>query len=557
MTTTNILGAFAITAIIGFTVLVSLACYLVSLILKGRRQREEAREVRRRLADVVELAADWVWETDAEHRFVYLSERFGQISGRDPAIFLGVKQTELPEFLGREIPGWPEHLQTLAARQPFHGFRYQGVDVDGNERTYSVSGKPIFDEAGRFRGYRGTGSDLTETAKAHAVADAAEERARLVLDSALDAFVSITPDGRVVDWNAAAETTLGYTRQQAQGRRLIDLIVPDSLCDLHLDMLERLRTGRPGFLDRRVRTTALRRDGQEFPCELTVTQTQTPSGLIFNAFMRDITEQERYQNEMERARMDAEVASRAKSEFLAAMSHELRTPLNAVIGFADLLVSNPDVDPDRRAEYLDDIRSSGAHLLDLINDVLDLSKVEAGRLVLHDELLDVGETCESCLRLMSERAKNAGVDLRMEVPDSLPPVAADVRRIKQILINLLTNAVKFSYPGGAVTLAARLDAGDDLCLSVADGGVGMEQADVAKALEPFSQLDSGYNRQSEGTGLGLALVKRLAEAHDGRIEIDTAPGAGTTVTVRLPGDRVHRPTGGSGDAQVVQLAAAR
>ena len=512
--------------------------YLAATLAKIGRQRAEARETRQRLADVVELAADWVWETDAENRFVYFSERFEQVTGLSRAHFLGQDRAGLAAHDGFVASEWAEHLETVRARQPFHGFRYSYVDPQGRRYIFQINGKPMFDRDGQFIGYRGTGTDQTETVTARADADAAEAHARDVLESALDAFFSIDPDGVIVDWNRAAEQIFNWPREEALGRPVAALIVPGAELGAHRAMMAQLRAGDAWFLNTRVRTTARRRDATVFPCELAITETWTAHGRTFNAFMRDITDREAHQAAMERARTEAEIASKSKSEFLAAMSHELRTPLNAVIGFSDLLVSCPHLPEAQRLDYLRDIRESGNHLLELINDVLDLSKIEAGRLELSEEPVELDDLASACTRLLGERAQSALLDLSYDVPDGLPPVLADKTRIKQVLINLLSNSIKFTEPGGRVRLSARLDTAGRMRLSVTDTGVGMAPEELSRAFEPFAQLDNVYSRRQQGTGLGLALVRTLSQLHGGTLEVDTAPGAGTTATCVLPAERV-------------------
>jgi signal transduction histidine kinase len=241
---------------------------------------------------------------------------------------------------------------------------------------------------------------------------------------------------------------------------------------------------------------------------------------------------------MEAARREAELASKSKSEFLAAMSHELRTPLNAVIGFSDLLASQPDIPEAQRLDYLKDIRDSGHHLLELINDVLDLSKIEAGRLDLAEDAVDPAEVCDACLRVLRERADSGGVRLVRDIPADLPAVVADRTRLKQVLLNLLSNAVKFTERGGTVTVFARKTEEGGVCLAVADTGIGMAEEELARAFEPFAQLDNVYSRRQQGTGLGLALAQTLSELHGGRLEVDTAPGVGTTAACVLPPERL-------------------
>jgi signal transduction histidine kinase len=234
----------------------------------------------------------------------------------------------------------------------------------------------------------------------------------------------------------------------------------------------------------------------------------------------------------------ASAGSQAKSQFLATMSHELRTPLNAIIGFAQFL----DADlcgplTGKQREYVGDIHRAGAHLLDLVNDVLDLSKVDASRLTIDEDILDLGETIAGAVAMVAMGAAEGGLQLRSEVAPGLPPVRGDARRLRQILLNLLSNAVKFTPAGGAVTVSAGWR-GDGIALVVADTGIGMAPEHITIALERFGQVDNGLARRYEGTGLGLPLTKRLVELHDGTLTIDSALGRGTTVTVLLPAERV-------------------
>ncbi len=244
--------------------------------------------------------------------------------------------------------------------------------------------------------------------------------------------------------------------------------------------------------------------------------------------------------ELRIARDDAEAANRAKSEFLAAMSHELRTPLNAVIGFSEMIkieTFGPVGSPQYR-EYACDIYDAGQHLLALINDILDLSKVESGGDELHEDNIAVPELVQSVMRLVRQRAENSSVKLELDIRDDLPLLLADERKLKQILVNLLSNAVKFTDSGGQVTLKAwcRLDSG--FVFQVVDTGIGMTPEDIPKAFSRFGQIDSDLNRKYEGTGLGLPLVKNLIELHGGYLDLQSEVGTGTTVTARFPANRI-------------------
>jgi signal transduction histidine kinase len=243
--------------------------------------------------------------------------------------------------------------------------------------------------------------------------------------------------------------------------------------------------------------------------------------------------------ETARARDAAEAGNRAKSQFLAAMSHELRTPLNAVIGFAEMLGREPfgPLGHARYREYIEHIRGSGAHLLKLVDDVLEFSKAAEGALSLDEGAVDVGREIDAALAAMAPEAAKGGVALANTTASRLPPLRADARRVRQILFNLLSNAVKFTPKGGRVSVAAQRRA-DGLAISVADTGIGIAPKDLATAFERFAQTDSRLARRYEGAGLGLPLTKQLMELHGGTIQLSSAVGQGTTAVVAFPNARV-------------------
>jgi PAS domain S-box-containing protein len=242
------------------------------------------------------------------------------------------------------------------------------------------------------------------------------------------------------------------------------------------------------------------------------------------------------------ARDSAEQASRAKSNFLSNMSHELRTPLNAILGFSQMIreqTFGPVGSPKYR-DYASNIHESGLHLLELINDVLDFAKVEAGKEQIRDEAIDVPEVIDSVLRMVEERAARAELTIEPRIPERLPRILADRRKIKQVLLNLLSNAIKFTGRGGTVTVNTWCSEGSGFIVQVADTGIGIALADIPTALGLFGQVDSAFNRRHEGTGLGLPLSKALVELHGGSLDLQSQPGVGTTVTIRLPAERIVR-----------------
>jgi signal transduction histidine kinase len=240
------------------------------------------------------------------------------------------------------------------------------------------------------------------------------------------------------------------------------------------------------------------------------------------------------------ARDEAQAANRAKSEFLANMSHELRTPLNAVIGFSEVMTREVfgAIGSARYRDYAEDIHSSGSHLLGLINDILDLSKVEAGELKLRNQIVTVCDVLTACQRLVKDRAEKSGVTLSISCAEDLPKLRADELKLKQIFLNLLSNAIKFTPAVGRVSVTAQRANDGGVVVLVADTGIGINPKDMSRVLEPFQQVASPLSRKYEGTGLGLPLVKGLTELHGGSLCLESAEGKGTTAAVHLPAARV-------------------
>jgi signal transduction histidine kinase len=248
----------------------------------------------------------------------------------------------------------------------------------------------------------------------------------------------------------------------------------------------------------------------------------------------------RAKEEAEAARGLAEAASQAKSEFLATMSHELRTPLNAVIGFSQIMMTEtlgPIGSPQYR-DYAKDIHDSGVHLLEIINDILDLSKAEAGKLELDEDWVDIGEAVSSACRLIGPRAERAQLSVVERIPANLPPLWADERKLKQILLNLVSNSVKFTPAGGRVEVSATVEPAKGLSILVQDTGIGIPDGDLQRVLEPFVQVENSLTRSYQGSGLGLPLAAKMTELHGGKLSIASQLGRGTLVRLSFPAERI-------------------
>ena len=365
---------------------------------------------------------------------------------------------------------------------------------------------------------------------------------REVFENALWGIFQTTPDGKYVTANPALARIYGYDSPAEMLVALTDIGRQLYVDPKRRDEFVRLvhQSGTVANFESQV----YRRDGTVIWIAESCREVRSKAGalLYYEGSVEEITARKRVEDELRAAKTQAEAANRAKSAFLANMSHELRTPLNAILGFAQVLKSESfgPLGTPRYQDYARDIYNSGRHLLMVINDVLDLAKIEAGRSELNVQIVDVGNVMAACHRLVGEGARNGAVRLRVTPPTEPVALAADPTRIKQVLLNLLSNAIKFAPEGSRVSATGSLEADGSLLFVVADTGIGMSPDQVAQALKPFEQIDSSLARRHEGTGLGLPLTKSLVELHGGSFEIESAPGKGTTVRVRLPAERVIR-----------------
>jgi len=376
-----------------------------------------------------------------------------------------------------------------------------------------------------------------------------EDRLASILEIAPEAIVAADRDSRIELFNRGAEHVFGYAAGEVIGRP-IEILMPERLRSRLLPS-EGRRIDGAGIqwaaefdTHQNQDMFGLRRDGTEFPAEASVFQLATDDELAFALILRDVTDRKRQERDLRHAKETAELANRAKSEFLANMSHELRTPLNAIIGFSQIINSRMfGADIDRYVDYAHDIHNSGKDLLKIINDILDLSKIEAGQMNLSDQSVDLDRVITGCIKVVAERAQRGRITIERNLPEHLPRLWADELRVKQMVNNLLTNAVKFTESGGRVVISVRPSytiAGvqDGVDIVVRDTGIGMDPAEIPIALSPFGQVDQGLARRHEGTGLGLPLVRRMIELHQGTLSLSSARGKGTTATLHFPVNRV-------------------
>jgi PAS domain S-box-containing protein len=398
---------------------------------------------------------------------------------------------------------------------------------DGSQFAVHVLIDAIQDESGDCVAFATITRDITSRHRAARALRESESRFQLLLESITDhAICTLDPSGIVTSWNASAERIMGYTAHEIVGEHFsvfyIEAERKDGLPYRALEVA--IRDGR--FAEEGLR---MRKDGTAFAAEVVISPIRGESGQFtgFAKVTRDITA--RKQREF------AEAANEAKTRFLAHLSHELRTPLNAIIGFSEVIKSEifGEIANKRYVSYGGDIHYSGVHLLNLVNDILDLSRVEAGKLEPVPESIDVNALAEKALRLFDAKAAAKKVRLAFQPGESVHDFTADERMVYQCCVNLLDNAIKFSKPDTRVELRVTQESGW-LRIIVADQGYGMAESEIPIALQPFRQLDSLMTRSAEGAGLGLSLVKSYCEIHGGGIAIRSAVGAGTEVTLRFP-----------------------
>jgi len=380
-------------------------------------------------------------------------------------------------------------------------------------------------------------NDITQRKRAE------ENQARLVsiIESSDDGILSTTLDGRIDSWNRGAEALYGYSTEEILGQSIGLLLPPDRLHE-EAEILERLRQG-----DRfeHYETVRQHKSGQLIDISLTISPIRNASGELIgmSKIARDISRRKQAEEQLRLSRdrislANAELAraARLKDEFLAGMSHELRTPLNAVLGLSEALLEEVfgHLTPEQR-EHITTIEKSGKHLLELINDILDLSKVESGKMDLEVAAVNLQTLCSSSLNLVKQQAHHKRIKLHCQIEDELTEIRVDERRMRQVLVNLLSNAVKFTPDGGQVQLRIRADHfRETVELSITDTGIGIAPENISRLFQPFVQLDSALSRRYAGTGLGLALVRRITELHGGSVALESQEGKGSRFTITLP-----------------------
>jgi len=507
--------------------------HLEELVEERTRELTKSEE---RFRGFAESTSDWFWEMDENLCISYLSDRFEDVTGRPIGAVLGKTRRELaaPEAMQAEPEKWNEHFRDLEGHRPFRNFEYDILpDIGEGLISISISGVPIFDGNGIFRGYRGSGEDVTERKAIAEELRQNEEKFRSIIQTTTEGYWLIDPQTHeMLEVNPALCRMLGYDEGEILGR------TPLHFVDAENAEVFKLQMAKINVTDHRSYDIVLtKKDGNKVPTHFEASTIRDANGKSHAAFafIMDISERVQTQNELQQAKEEADRANQAKSEFLSSMSHELRTPLNGILGFAQLLEYDPSIPLyASQKDKTDQIIKSGNHLLELIDQVLELAKIEAGKISVSLENLSICDVFDECVPLIEGMSEKRNITLVTECsthPNIM--VRADQTRLKQVMLNLMSNAVKYNHDAGSISLSSKITGDDKIRVAITDTGLGIPEDVQDKLFLPFERLGREAS-DIEGTGIGLTITRELVHLMGGEIGFESEVGKGSTFWITVP-----------------------
>ncbi|NCC21202.1 MAG: PAS domain-containing sensor histidine kinase [Alphaproteobacteria bacterium] len=507
-------------------------------ISERERLNNALRKAERDNRAIIDSVSDIIFELNPEGEIVFLNNTWFKVSGFENERAFGRSLFDMLHPQDKEEQRGSFQQMVRGQKQAYRSFTRLRIS-DGTFRSVELAISMIRYDENRNVRVVGTITDVEERRRAEKALAEAEKKYRTIVENAAGGIFQITPEGQVLSANPAMARILGFERAELllrEVRNVNDQIYADK--PSRLQFLDAVASGE-GM--RSCETRVRRKDGAIIWIQEHTRAVRDDEGgvLYFEGSMEDITSRKNAEIALREAKVESDLANRAKSEFLANMSHELRTPLNAIIGFSEIIKNEVFGSLGERAyrDYANDIFESGKRLLKTINEILDVSRIEVGERQLNEGVVDLREVVDGALKLLALKIEANNMTISNELAE-LPRVIGEELALKQIVTNLLSNAVKFTPSGGRISIFAEREPGGSLRLSITDTGIGLDDADIAKALSPFGQVDATHRRAGSGTGLGLTLADSLIRLHGGRLELLSRKGVGTTASIILPARRV-------------------
>ncbi len=494
----------------------------------------------REYRSVIDSVSDIIFETDSNGTLLFLNATWERVTGISSGHALG---RDLFDMIHPAEQENQRHafFNMVAGRNSAYRHITRLRNADGRYRSVEIAISGVRTDEMRTSRVVGTITDVDERRRAEKALAETEKKYRTIVENAAGGIYQVGADGRILSANPALSRILGYDSPAD-----LTASISDFGAEIYANSRDRMRYERElasmGFI-RNHETEVVRKDGSVVWISENARAVKDEDGKLvyYEGSIEDITQRKAAEQALKDAKLESDLANRAKSEFLANMSHELRTPLNAVIGFSEIM-KNEALGPIGQkpyAEFSAEIYDSGKRLLGIINDILDISRIEAGERSLNESLFSMNKVVETCIGLLGAKAGTASVSLENAIKGELPRVVGEELGFKQALTNLISNAIKFTPAGGRIKVEAQWDGPDhDMRLSVTDTGIGMDEKEIAKALSAFGQVETNLNRSSSGAGLGLTLVNALVRMHGGRLELLSKKGVGTTATLVIPASRI-------------------